>query len=131
MKDIRPALRTFVLADGLIASMVGARMYPIVLPQGVKEDSIVYNEVSSTGDHHNEGPSGLAQVRMQIGCWSLSADGAHALGLAVKARIDGYRGPMGSVDVQGVFFETWNDLYEDSTKMFGKSADYRIWYGER
>jgi len=136
LKDIRPALRAFVLAAPGISSAISGRMYPSRLPQGTKDGGIVYNRISGQGDHHNEGPSGLARVRMQIDCWMPSHDDAAALALLVKAGIDGYRGVMGAgdaaVQVQGVFFDSERDLpFDDVGKLCGVSHDYFIFYEER
>lgn len=135
LKDLRPALRAFLLEDATILGLVAARMYPVMMPQGVKLTSIVYNEITSVGDHHSEGASGLAQPRVQLAAWGDTADKAHALALAIKDRLDGYRGSMGSaaaeVIVQGAFFDSWRDVYDETAKMFGKPADYFVWYQER
>ena len=135
LKDLRPALRAFLLGDGTISTLVGgARIYPGQVPQGVVLDSIVYTEISSVGDHHSTGPSGLTAPRIQLTAWSKTSDGAHALGLAIKAKLDGYAGVMGTggaaVTVQGAFFDSWRDLYDDVTKLFGKNSDYFINYNE-
>lgn len=135
LKDIRKALRAHLIGNGAVAALVVARVFPVKLPQGERGDSIVINEISGVGDHHMEGSSGLATSRIQIGCWSKTADGAHALHLAVKEAIDGYRGPMGSVanevDVQGVFIDSWRDLDDEVADLRGKIADYRVAYSER
>lgn len=135
LKDIRPALRAFLAADAAIAALVVSggttRIYPIKMPQGVTATSIVYNEVSGQGDHHMEGASGLVQVRMQIAAWAQTADAAHALFLAIKERIDGYRGLMDTVDVQGCFIDSWRDLDDTVANLRGKVADYFINYAER
>lgn len=139
LKDIRPALRAFLSADAAIAALVVTgsvtRIYPVKLPQGVAAASIVYNEISGQGDHHNEGASGLARVRMQIAAWAQTADQAHALHLAVKNRLDGYRGVMGSgaaqVMVQGCFIDSWRDVDDAAANLRGKVADYFINYEER
>ncbi len=139
LKDIRPALSAFLAADAAVAALVvtgsTTRIYPGKLPQGTTAASIVYSEISGEGDHHNAGASGLVRVRMQIAAWALTADAAHALFLAVKERIDGYRGVMGSggaaVNVQGVFIDTFRDIDDTVANLRGKVADYFIVYEER
>lgn len=136
LKDIRVALRAHLLANGSVSALVGgSRVFPVKLPQGVTAASIVFNEISGAGDHHNEGPSGLVQVRIQIGCWAQTADQAHALFLAVKEAMDGFRGVMGTggdlVRVQGVFVDTWRDIDDTMANLRGKVADFFIWYEER
>src|ERR1044072_9333300 len=96
MKDIRPALRSFLLGSAPIAAMVAARVYPIKLPQGTTGASIVYTRVSGQGDYHLHALSRFASHRFQIDAWSPTADGATSLADLIRDRIDGYRGDMGS-----------------------------------
>lgn len=136
VKDIRPALRAFLLGDATLSTTVGgARIYPVRLPQGITAASLVYNRISGVGDHHMQGPSGLARPRIQIDAWAPTADGASALADLVKARLDGYRGEMGSgpavVTVHGVFFDGERDLpFDDASKLYGVSRDYFVHYRE-
>lgn len=135
--DLRPALRTFLLADSAISSAVGgARIYPGKVPQGILLASIVYTLISDGGDYHNEGASGLARPRYQIDAWAPTLDAATALANLIKARIDGYRGTMGSggnaVTVQGVFRDAGGRQdFDDVAQMWRDGRDYFIWFEER
>jgi hypothetical protein len=136
VKDYRTALRSFLLGDSGVSSAVGAgRVYPAVLPQGITADSIVYQRISDVGDVMNDGPSGLARPRIQVDSWSKTSDGANALALLVKNRLDGYRGVMGSggsaINVQGVFFDSARDDYDSTALMHRVSQDYFLVYEER
>jgi Protein of unknown function (DUF3168) len=131
INDIRPALRTFLLADAPIAAVVATRVFPVVLPQGERGASIVCTRVSGMGDHTTLGPSGLARPRMQIDAWAATPDEAAALANLVKDRVDGYRGLMGTVPVQGVFFADEREDYQSDIDMHRMSRDYIIWYEER
>ncbi len=130
MKDVRPALREFLLADAGIAAIVGTRVYPIKIPQGIKLASIVYSRISGAGDYHHGGPSGLAMPRYQIDAWAPTGDAATILANLIKDRIDGYRGVMGSggaaVTVQGVFMLDEREDYDDTVQMSRMSRDYAI-----
>ena len=136
IKDIRPALRAFLLADPQISAMVGGvRVHHLTLPQGQREPSIVYQRITGLGDHHMQGPSGLTRPRFQIDAYAQTPDDATRLADLVKARLDGYRGPMtaGSetVAVQGVFFDTERELYDGDLELYRISRDYLIWWEER
>ena len=136
IKDLRPALRAFLLADTAIAAVVAVRIFPSVLPQGVSATSLVYHRVSGFGDHHMEGPSGYAVGRWQIAAWSESLDTAEALANLVKYRLDGYRGGMGSggqaVKVQGAFYESDNPpAYDAARRLYSVGRDYMIHVAER
>lgn len=131
MKDIRPALRSFLLSDPAISSSVGARVYPIKLPQGTTGSSIVYNRISGAGDYHMQGLSGFAHHRFQIDAWASTANAATALADLIRDRIDGYRGDMGTdsppvVTVQGVFMVDQREDYDDDAKLHRMSRDYFI-----
>jgi hypothetical protein len=135
MKDLRPALREFLLGDSNIAALVVARVFPVVLPQGTKLASVVYTRISGQGDYTMQGPSGYARPRIQIGAWAPKADDAVILANRVKDRLDGYAGAMGSggnvVTVQGVFMSDEREQYDDVVQMFGVSRDYFIHHEER
>lgn len=139
LADLRVGLRAYLLADAAISTLVGGtRIYPLRLPQGVIEPSVVYQRISGLGDHHMAGASGLARPRMQVSCWAQSADVATQLANLVKARIDGFRGsmlwgdnsPAEAIVVQGIFFDSERDLYDEALKLYALSRDYLIWYEE-
>lgn len=140
LADPRVGLRAYLLDDATISAAVGGlRIYPIKLPQGQENASIVYSRISGQGDHHMEGASGLNRTRMQIDCWATTAGAADLLARQVKERIDGYRGsmlwgedsPAEAIVVQGIFFDSEREDYDDVAKMYRSSKDYLIWYEER
>lgn len=134
MKDIRPALREFLLGDSNIAALVATRVFPIVLPQGTKLASVVYTRISGGGDHDMQGVTGYARPRIQIAAWAPKADDAVALANRLKDRLDGYSGEMGTgaaiVRVQGVFKTDEREIYDDVVQMFGVMRDYFIHHEE-
>lgn len=137
MKDIRPALRGFLLADPAIAAKVTTRVFPIKLPQGIVAPSIVYTRITGYGDNKMDGATGLSRPRMQIDAWAQNADDAASLANVVKDRLDGYRGPMsyGSpptvIYVQGVFYDMERDGYDEDAQLYFTSRDYFLWTEER
>lgn len=135
MKDIRPALRSFLLGSPEIATIVAARLYPIKLPQGTTGPSIVYNRISGAGDYHMQGLSGFAKHRYQIDAWAPTAEVATTLADLIRDRIDGYQGPMGAdspptIEVQGVFMADQREDYDDAAKLHRMSRDFFITFIE-
>lgn len=130
MKDIRPALRTFLLDDPTINALVGGmRVHHLRLPQDQVDPSVVYLKVSETGDYHLAGDSGLSQMRMQIDAWAQSVDTAVQLANAVYDRLSGERGMLTDVDVRGTFLLSGRDDYDEVNRLYRISRDYNIWYG--
>lgn len=134
MKDIRQPLVAFIVASPGIASIIGPRIYPLKIPQGIDKASIVYTRVSGVSGHHMTGRDGLARTRIQIDCWSKSADESAALANLVKDRLDGYSGMMGigpaAVNVQGLFFSDERESFDDTVKMYNTGRDYFINFAE-
>lgn len=130
MKDIRPALRAFLLADAGIAALVATRVFPIKLPQGTKAASIVYTRISGAGIYHMQGDSGLSMPRYQIDAWAPTGDAATTLANLIKDRLSGYRGVMGTgpsaIAVQGVFMADEREDYDDTVQLSRMSRDYFI-----
>lgn len=139
MKDIRPGLFAFLAADASIAAAVTeggiSRIFPVVLPAGVKKTSIVYTRISGEGDYTMAGPSGYVRPRYQIDAWALTVPTAASLANFIKVALDGFSGAMGTganaVDVQGVFVAGEREDYDDKIEMYRVSRDYFIHHGER
>jgi Protein of unknown function (DUF3168) len=131
MKDIRPALRTFLLADPTISGLVGGvRIHHLRLPQGQVEPSIVYLKVSEIGDYHLLSDSGLGQIRLQIDSWAQSSDVATQLANAVYDRLSGAKGAFdNNVDVRGTFLISGRDDFDEVAFMYRASRDFTFWYG--
>lgn len=139
LADVRRGLRAYLLADNAIAALVGVRVYALKLPQGENRTSIVYSRISGLGDYHMQGPSGLSRPRVQIDCWAADIDQASVLADLVKERIEGFRGqmdygsdsPPDAIAVQGIFFDSEREDYDDTVKLSRVSRDYFIWFAER
>jgi hypothetical protein len=130
LKDIRPALRSCLLADAAIAAVVGSRVHSVRLPSGVPAGpSIVYNLITESTDRHMTGPSGLVISRFQIDAWATSADAANNLGLLIKERLDGFRGTVESVVIQGIFSEDARNDYDSAANAHRAQRDYFVTYG--
>ena len=132
MKDIRPALRTFLLDDPTVSGLVGGvRVHHARLPQDQVAPSVVYLKVSETGDYHLRGDSGLGQARIQFDAWAQDSDAATELANAVYDRLTGGRAVIGdeSLDMRGAFLANGRDDYDDVTKLYRSSRDFIIWYG--
>jgi hypothetical protein len=139
LADIRVGLRAHLLGNSEISTAVGgSRIYPVKMPQGITLTSIVYSRISDIGDHHMQGPSGLARPRVQVTSWATTVDAATTLGNLVKERLDGYRGemlwggssPQEGVIVLGIFFDSAGEQYDDTAQMYGVRQDYFIWFRE-
>lgn len=146
MKDIRPALRSILIADAAVAATVSSgnspdlyRIYPGVLPQGITLPSIVQNLISEVMGYIMQGDDGLMQARIQVDAWALTQDLAVSLASKVYDKLSGFSGtvtygsnsPQDSVVVRAIFHDQGRDDYDSASKMYVRRRDYLIWYAAR
>jgi hypothetical protein len=130
--DLRPALKSFLLADPAVSTKVGGiRVYHGTMPQGEAGDSLVINDrISEDTDYHNEGPSGMTRNRVQIDAWSRNASNARALDNAVKDRLSGFQGQMFSVRVQAALAAGVHSGFDSASGMHRSGRDFLITFEE-
>ena len=75
-------LHAGLAGDSGISSIVGARIYPLKLPQSPTYEAISYERISNTGQ---DGTSNRKESRWQINCWARTYAEAQTLSAAVKA----------------------------------------------
>jgi len=135
IKDLRPALRSYLLSKPEIMAAVDGRMFPSRLPQGTREASIVYTKISDQGFHTYAGPLGFARPRYQLDAWAQTPDAAAYLAGLVKEHLDGFKGVMGTapqaVTVQGALFQSSHDDYDPDAELYRVSSDYLVLFVER
>jgi Protein of unknown function (DUF3168) len=137
LKDIRPALRRFLLDDAAVSALVGgSRIFPIRLTEGEKRTSLVYHRISELTDYHLLGPSGLEQARFQLDALAQTSAAASELSDAVQDRLSGASGtvtfgsnsPEDFVEFRGVFKVHAREEFDGEAELFRMSRDYLIWY---
>lgn len=145
---ITEGLRTHLLSNSAwrgeelgiqISAMVGARIYPLLLPQTPKLDvgpAIVFQKISQMRLGHLRGQGSLARPRIQIDSWATRHDTASALAALVRRRLEGFTGEFtdgGSPAVTArvtIFFDTDMDIFDPDILggVFRNSADYFIYH---
>lgn len=95
---IETGLVAFLRTDPDIAAAVGARVYPLRLPQAPTYPAITYQRISTMRERPISASAWRAQARFQVDCWADSYGVARQLGDAVRARLDGYMGDLDGAD---------------------------------
>lgn len=90
---IRDLIRAYVLADATVASLLGTRLYPDLLPEKVTYPAgkLFVVDIVRPGQLH--GPASRAVARIQIDVWAAPTSGpgargtADAIGAAIRQRL--------------------------------------------
>jgi hypothetical protein len=107
---IESALTSYLLANGDIASLVGTRVYPVLIPQRAALPLLVYQVISDMPDYHLRGESGLTVARIQIDCVAATYSQVKTLAQYVRLACGGYRGQLGTVAVEWMNAEQFSDM---------------------
>lgn len=131
------AFRQALLQSPGLVALVSTRVYPVILPQAPMLPAITYQIVTNDSEYSMEGPSRLADPRMQIDLYAGTALGVQQLRDAVMAALSGTKGVFGSppVRIQGIFRTMELDAYEEQLeasgpRMWRKTLDFNLWFEE-
>lgn len=125
---IESGLRSYLINHPSVGSLVGTRVYPLTLPQGVVLPAITYQQISGPREQAYDGPSALAHPRFQLDCWAETYGEAVGLARAVRQALDGYQGLMGGVAVRDVVIDNELDGYEPETALWRRTIDVIVWH---
>ncbi len=126
----KTALVTYVTTDTTISGLIGARLYPALLPQKPTYPCVRYVVVSAPREYDHNGASGLVKARVQFDAYGVTAAQVEAVKEAFRARLSGFKGSMGSVVVGSSQMISERDGYEDSPDVYDSSFDFSIWFKE-
>ena len=125
--DIRPAIRSALLSDPLVAAIVDARIYPAVAPQGERRALIVLHRVSEVSEPTLKGESGLHVSRVQVDAWGATLDDASALAEAVRGRLHGLAGLWAGIVLTGAFAGSIREGQDRETGAWRVGRDYMVY----
>jgi|SRR5688572_2577699 len=87
-----------------VAALVGTRVYPLVLPQGVSYPAIRVQRISTPRSQYRtmDGRAGYASPRMQVDAYALTHAGAIAVAQAIYAMLEGYHATVGGLRIDAI-----------------------------
>jgi hypothetical protein len=116
--------------ESLLAPLAPKKTWGFKLPVNTKPPAITFFAVSGPRDQTQQGPSGLVAARYQITSWGTSYREAKLLSKDVRMALDGYRGSMYDVRIDGI--ELLNEMDDDDPvpDIFKTVMDFRVKYSE-
>lgn len=89
--------------------MVGAKIFPVQVPEDTGFPAIVYQHDSQVPTNVKDGPSPLDVVGLVITIYTRSYDDAQTLAAAVRSELDHYQGTVAGVTVDKISFAGQED----------------------
>ncbi len=123
MTTLGEAVRAKLVADPTVASLVVARVFPNLMPQGGAQPAIVYQVVSEVPENALTGDSTtrLVTARLQVDCYAKTYLEAHAVADAVDAVLSALSSPDLSA-----WREVSRDLYDNEAQLHRVSTDFTV-----
>ncbi len=117
------AVRAHLVADPTVSALVGTRVYPLVLPQGVAYPAIRYQRIDTPRTYSKAGYEGDSRPRLQIDCWATGYMDAKRLAEAVRAAMERYPHAVCEDEQDG--YEP-----EPAPPVYRRMLEFRIWHEE-
>jgi hypothetical protein len=132
--EITEALRTFIAAQPAIAGLIGGagalRWYPLTRPENAVYPCVTYQIISDPRTYTHDGDTGAIVARIQVTVWAKTYAALTQVSEALIGGLSGYRGLMGTVDVNGVFIPNAVDGYQPDTRLYNRNIDVLPQYYE-
>jgi len=100
--DLKQAQRTYLLTDPTLAGLVSSRIYPNFIPQDATLPAVAYIEIGGPAGILAHDASKLGEARIQYTITAETYPAATAVAAAIRNALWGYRGLMGTLQVDGV-----------------------------
>lgn len=112
-----------------LTALISTRVYPVVLPQNPTKPAITYQRVGGDREHGMTVDYGLAHPVIQVDVWASTFPSARAVAEQVELALLRYENAASTPVILDVLPENEGiDDYEDATKLWRHTRDWRIWY---
>ena len=138
MATVEAAVFAKMEADQDIYSLVGTRIYPLLIPQTAPLPAIAYQKVSAAQSAAHNGSSHLARSRMQLTLVAETYADVKELATAVRACWHAFKGMVGYFEIQAAFVESESDAENEGRSLQATALtvqpivrmDIEIWHWE-
>jgi len=127
---IEHALRSLLINDAEIQTLVAERIYYNQAIQEVSLPYVVMFKVSAPRVHSHQGYSNLANPRMQFSCFAETYLEGKTIARAIQRILQGFRGVSENVHIQMCLYVNEVDIYEAQTGLHHIAVDYEIFHRE-
>lgn len=136
--SIEAAIRSILVSNGAVSAVVSTRVYPTRTPDNATFPCISYQRVLSTREHRLDGAGNLTFSSFQIDIWTPKttagggggAEQARDLARKVQTALDGYRGTVLSVDIQGILSENETHGWEQEIEVYRVTQQWKVMHRE-
>lgn len=132
------AIRAILMQDPTVGGLVGARIYPVTMPDAPTYPLLVLTKATGLGEYDLAGDAGIESARIQVDCHvDTGASDCITLKAAVRRKLSGFKGGAEGFpcQVDAMFCINDFDLTEPATERAGprvrrRTLEFTCWHKE-
>ena len=127
------ALFSYLKSFQGLSSLVGERIYPLVIPQKASLPAVTYQRVSAVRQHALQMDTGYTTQMYQISCWSKSYAQSWHIASQLRLSLQNFSGVMGGaegVHIDAVLLEGEMAGFEPDTNTYYYHMEFQFFYKE-
>ena len=109
MKSPEAVLRSALVGNTSVTSMVGTRIYPLLAPKTAALPFIIWRRSGISREHTLAGPMGVPNVSVEMQSFAATYEDVREVADRVRLVLDGYGGTVNNVEVKHVSLEQESD----------------------
>ena len=119
-------LRTWLLSQSTITDIT-SNVYPLRLPQTkFSETSIVYNLIDDFPGLNVGSVAQISEATIQLDVYAPSYSGARTLTNELITILNGYHGPLASLEASMIVVKNIRNVYEEDLKLYRATIDINV-----
>jgi hypothetical protein len=94
--ELEKALYAQLVGWEYLSGLMGQRVFPVVIPEDAELPAVAYQRISGPRLLAHDGPTGLAEGRVQVTVVGTSYAEAKEIAAGIRSRLEGRRGILGN-----------------------------------
>ena len=116
--------------DSTLTAIVGTKIFAGRIEQEVSPPFVMFWRVSGSRPDSLTGHNGMTRANIQVDCFATTYGQIKAINDAVRLRLDGFKGTMGTEEAKACRMTGEREYYDQEAELFISSLDFSIWYVE-
>lgn len=135
MKSPEAVLRSALVGNTSVTSIVASRIYPVLAPAQAQLPFVTWRRSGIQRSQTLGGPMGMPRVSVQLDSYATTYEGARDLADRVRLVLDGYSGTVDNTQVNHVSLEQEQDDFvtlagSELPPVYSVQQTFDVWWQE-
>lgn len=135
MKSPESVLRSALVANNAVATLIGTRIYPVIAPATATLPFVTWRRVAVRRQQTLAAPMGMPVTSVEYSIFGLTYEQARDVADAMRAVLDGYGGSANNTEVKQTSLEQESDDFvtlagAELPPAYQITQQYDVWWQE-